>query len=161
MTPHADGDFELYRPRAFWSLGVDEHDDWRLKVYGITYSGESPDQRVVEAALQVARARLPQPTGSGGRKGIGFFGVHQGRTSNFAYVDWWGEEPDELHHHVWFSTIEDPASFRPARQDEPIACVWDLRVLWHERDAWVRHVLANPKAPDFEAYLLDDISGYV
>jgi hypothetical protein len=73
VTSRADGDSEMYRPRAFWSLGVDEREDWRLKLYGITYSGESPDPRVVEAALQVARARLPQPPGSGGRKGIGFF----------------------------------------------------------------------------------------
>lgn len=84
MSPPAEANFELYRPRAFWALGIDERDDWRLKVYGITYSGERPDQTVVEAGLQVARERLPQPAGTGERKGIGFFGVHQGRTANFA-----------------------------------------------------------------------------
>ncbi len=35
-----------------------------------------------------------------------------------------------------------------------IGCVWELAPLVHERDAWVRHMLA-PDQPDLDAYLAD------
>ncbi len=161
MTKHtARVDVELYRPRAAWAMGVQELQDWRLKLYGITYNAEAPDRHVTKAALAAAHGRLPQPATTPTRYGVGFLGVHEGRTANFIFLDWWGQE-DELFHHVWYSAIEDPVSLRPARLGEPIACVWDLRVLWHERDAWVRHVLANPAGPDFDAYLMDQLSGHI
>jgi hypothetical protein len=34
----------------------------------------------------------------------------------------------------------------------PAACVWDLRVMAFERDAWLECILKNPR-PDVEAYL--------
>jgi hypothetical protein len=34
-------------------------------------------------------------------------------------------------------------------------------VIGHERDAWVRHVLARPDGPDLEAYLDDRLGGRV
>lgn len=34
----------------------------------------------------------------------------------------------------------------------PLACVWELVVTAHERDAWVRHMLtARPDAPTYLA----------
>ena len=36
----------------------------------------------------------------------------------------------------------------------PIACAWDLSVIAFERAAWVQHMLANPRGPDLEAYLV-------
>jgi hypothetical protein len=33
--------------------------------------------------------------------------------------------------------------------------VWDLSVVAHERDAWIRHVLASPATPNLDAYLAD------
>ncbi len=37
-----------------------------------------------------------------------------------------------------------------------IGCVWELPPILHERDAWVRHMLA-PDAPDLDAYLADSL----
>ena len=75
------------------------------------------------------------------------------------FVDWW-ENENELHHRVFFSTSDAPARLRPATPDDPIACVWDLSVVAHERAAWIRHVLASP-APDLDAYLADVLSGSI
>lgn len=49
----------------------------------------------------------------------------------------------------------DPAHFvvLPPRF---IGCVWELPPLLHERDAWVRHMLA-PEHPDLTAYLTDSL----
>ena len=48
--------------------------------------------------------------------------------------------------------FEDDARWRPAGERESI-CVWDLAVLWHEREAYVRHVLGPAQGPDIERYL--------
>jgi hypothetical protein len=36
---------------------------------------------------------------------LGFLGVHDGRTSNFVFLDYWAEE-NELHHHVFVSPAD-------------------------------------------------------
>jgi hypothetical protein len=75
------------------------------------------------------------------------------------FVDWW-EQENELHHHVFFSSSEEPGALRAGTAADPIACAWDLAVVAHERSAWVRHVLAAD-LPDVDAYLADRLSGAV
>jgi hypothetical protein len=49
----------------------------------------------------------------------------------------------------------DPAHF--VRLDRSlIGCVWELPPILHERDAWVRHMLA-PDRPDLAGYLADSL----
>lgn len=143
---------EAYRRRPVRCLDVAELDGWRIKVYGIAYRGEAPDGALVDAALRTARRALPSPAASDDRYGVGFLGIHEGRTGNFVFLDWWARE-DELHHLVWFSASVDPSELRAAMRTDPIACVWDLRLLAHEREAWVTHVLAKSTEPDLDGYL--------
>jgi hypothetical protein len=143
---------EPYRPRAIRCLEVAEISGWRVKVYGLAYEGERPAAKLVDATLEAARATLPSPAVTDERYGVGFLGAHQGRGSNFAFVDWWALE-NELHHHVWFSSLEEPGALRAQEADDPIACAWDLSLLSHERAAWVEHVLQRWDAPDLDGYL--------
>lgn len=149
---------ERYTPRPVRPRGVQTFGDWSMKVYGIAYAGDEPGPDLVEAALGVARSTLPQTALGHGRYGLGFLGIHEGRDGNFVFVSWW-ENENELHHRVFFSTPARPGQLRPARPDEPIACVWDLSVLAHERQAWIRHMLANPRDADADAYLADALNG--
>jgi hypothetical protein len=143
---------EPYRPRPVRFLDLVELDGWRIKVYGIAYEGKQPEEVLVRAALDTARGSLPAPAIAEERYGVGFLGVHQGRGSNFVFLDWWAHE-NELHHHVWFSSKEAPSALRAAQPGDPIACAWDISVLAHEREAWVAHVLTRFDAPDVEGYL--------
>jgi hypothetical protein len=34
-------------------------------------------------------------------------------------------------------------------------CVWELQILWHERNAWVKHVLSRNENPNFTDYCKD------
>jgi hypothetical protein len=68
------------------------------------------------------------------------------------YLDYWADE-NELHHHVYVSPSEEPASLEYVTPTGLIACTWDLGVLSFERDAWVEAVLANASGPDIEEYL--------
>ena len=61
-------------------------------------------------------------------------------------------DENELHHHLYVSTLEEPASLEYVTPTGLIACTWDRRVLSFERDAWVEAVLANPSSPDIDEY---------
>lgn len=143
---------EPYRTRPVRCLKVAEFGDWRIKVYGIAYEGEVPEPAFVDAALDTALPALPVPAITDDRYGVGFLVVHQGRGSNFVFIDWWAQE-NELHHRIWFSTRERPGALRAAQPNDPIGCAWDLTVFAHERDAWFTHVLSRSDDPDLDGYL--------
>jgi hypothetical protein len=143
---------EAYDARPIRFLELWRESGWTLKVYGIAYGRERPREELVQAAKAVARKRLTGSTGEQNHYGVGFLGVHDGRGANFVFVDYWADE-DELHHHLYVSPSDEPASLEDVTSTELIACTWDLRVLSFERDAWVEAVLANPSGPNMEGYL--------
>lgn len=151
---------EPYATRSIRYLDLLRFDGWRLKLYGIKYRGERPVQALVEAAVAVAQQRLPRPAVTRSRYGVGFAGAHDGRGANFVFVDWWAEE-DELHHHTWLSSKEEPGRLRATGPNDLTACAWDLAVIGHERAAWVHHVLARAQGPNLDAYLADWLEGEV
>jgi hypothetical protein len=151
---------EAYAPRPVRPMGVRAFGDWTLKVYGIAYGRDEPSPELVQAALRAADSALPAPARSDDRYGLGFLGIHDGRDSNFVFVSWW-ENENELQHRVFYSAPERPCELRPATPQEPIACVWDLSVIAHEREAWIRHVLSRPDRADPAAYLADALSANV
>jgi hypothetical protein len=142
---------EPYEPRPIHCLDVWEHAGWRLKLYSIACNRPTARAALVDAAQAAARERLPQPAVTPDRYGVGFLGVHDGRGVNFVFVDWWADE-NELHHHVYISPVDQPDRLE-YRTSGSIACVWDLRVMAFERQAWIDTVLANPAGPDLDAYL--------
>ena len=144
---------ERYQRRPIRFLELWQDSGWRLKVYSIVYLGEQPRQELVQAAKQVAQRWLRQPAAPNQRTyGVGFLGIHDGRGANFVLVDWWADET-ELHHHLYISPADRPTELQYVTPTGLAACVWDLRVLCFERQAWVDTVLANPAGPDLAAYL--------
>ena len=143
---------EPYQTRPIRFLELWEEAGWKLKVYGIAYRRAFPRPELVQAAKRIAQPHLQQAASPGQGYGVGFLGVHDGRGANFVFLDYWADE-NELHHHVYISPSDQPAQLEYATPSGLIACVWDLRVLCFERQAWLDTVLANPGGPDLEAYL--------
>ena len=143
---------ETYRPRAIRFLKEWRDAGWRLKVYGIACYAERPRPQLVETAKRLARERLPQPAANDSRYGVGFIGVHDGRTANFIFIDWWADE-NELHHHVYSSASNELETLSYITPTGLSACVWDLRVQSFERDAWLEEVLLKPDDESVERYL--------
>ena len=144
--------FGVYEQRPIRFLEIWHTDSWRLKVYGIAYGRPTPRLELVEAAKTVAKERLANVSDRLEHYGVGFLGVHDGRTANFVFVDWWAEQ-NELHHHVYVSPTDQPAQLSYVTPTGLTACVWDLRVMSFEREAWLETVLRPQSGPDFEAYL--------
>lgn len=139
-----------YQPRRTEPLGVQTLGDWKVKVIGITASGDLPDLTETEAALVAAEGALPQPALRQGRCGIGFVIVHRGAEALWVLVCWW--ELDILHHKVLRAPL-GTTDLLGAAADSLTACVWELLAIDHERRAWIAHVLQRPDSPDFDAYL--------
>ncbi len=141
---------EPYQARPIRFLELWRESGWRLKVYGIAYQRPLPRPELIEAAKAVVRPHLLEALPK--CYGVGFLGVHDGRGANFVFLDFWADE-NELHHHVYVSPTDKPAQLEYVTPTGLAACVWDLRVLCFERQAWIDAVLANPTGPDLERYL--------
>lgn len=142
---------EPYQPRPIRFLELWQTAGWTLKLYGIAYRRPIPRPELLVAAKEVATAQLASIQ-TKNHYHLGFMGVHDGRGANFVFVDYWAEE-NELHHHVYVSPATQPAKLEYVTPAGLIACVWDLRVICFERQAWLETVLVNPAGPDLQQYL--------
>src|SRR5687768_10655001 len=95
------------RPIRFLELW--RSDDWRMKVYGIAYGRPGPRVELIEAGKKIAQTTLETAAGKTQHYSVGFLGVHDGRTGNFVFIDWWADE-NELHHHVFISPHDEPTA---------------------------------------------------
>ncbi len=150
---------EPYQPRRIEPGERWRPAGWQIKTYTIAYEGEAVDPDLIEAARSVAQGVLPAPAVTEDRYGTGFTGVHEGRGGNLAFLGWWVHE-NELVYHAWTSGVLDLTDLEPVEAGEAIACAWDLRVIAHERTAWVEHVLAGGDGPDLDGYLADTLDGW-
>jgi hypothetical protein len=146
---------QRYEARSFRFIEAISFRDWRMKLYGIAWQGELPRFALIEGAKQIAAEQLEKETSPNYK--IGFIGVHDGRDACVVFVDFWGNE-NELFHRVFLSRDNDPAKLSPAAPVDSSVCVWDLRRQSFERDAWIKHVLRKPDAPDFNAYLAERLN---
>lgn len=141
-----------YEPRPIRFLDLWCVAGWRIKLYGIACSRPQPRPELVAAAQRKAAQHLRGLPADLRHYHVGFLGVHDGRTSNFVFLDFWADE-NELHHHVFVSPTEHPEQFTYVTPSGLSACVWDLHLQAFERDAWVTHVLQRHASPDFDGYL--------
>lgn len=141
-----------YQKRPIQFLEIWHYLGWRLKLYGISSGRPAPRDELIDAAKAVAAERLASIIASMKHYSVGFLGVHDGKTANFVFVDWWADEY-ELHHHVYISPTDDPERLEYATPSGIVACVWDLRLMAFERQAWVDTVLQREGGPDLDAYL--------
>jgi len=148
----------LFAPRPTRFLGVRDFEGWRLKVYSIILGDRPLDRDGFERGLDLAIQSLPRDESvTTSRPGVGFVILHQGRGADYVVLCWWDRE-NELPMRIVVrerdegieasrdqgtggSSDQGARSWRPARGSESI-CVWDIDVIWFERNAYVETVLA-------------------
>jgi L-amino acid N-acyltransferase YncA len=141
-------------PRSARTLPALEFADWRLKVYGINAEGAALGPDLIDAASAAAARILPQPGYMPPhRHGVGFVLVNAGVLTDTALIGWWGLD-NELFVRCLSAPHGDAGKLsQHSNMDGPVACVWSLDLIAHEREAWVKHVM-RPEGADFDAYLL-------
>ena len=135
-----------FEPRTTTRQGLVATAGWRLKHWRIVYGDGPFDDARFAAGRAMAMAALPRPAVTDERPGVGFLIEHQGNATDYVVLGWWDRQ-NELPLRVFVRDGE----WRPARDSESV-CVWDLEVIWREREAYVTRVL-RPEGPDLAAYL--------
>lgn len=143
---------EPYKTRPIRFLGLWRFGNWRMKAYGIAYDSQAPSDELIHAARSCVEKRIYESAANTDHYEVGFIGIHQGKTGNFVFVDWWANE-NELYHHVYISTGEQPQALQYVTPSGLTACTWDLKLIGFERDAWVKTILMRHPTPDLEAYI--------
>ncbi|GAA2459913.1 hypothetical protein GCM10010273_50240 [Streptomyces lavendulocolor] len=132
----------------------------RVKRYHVTADPSGIAPEVAAAAYALLPELLPEPDGT--TPPASFSVLHRGGDSG-AYLNTYSWVWDNvLHCSIAVAgqpglgcPDRDPARF--VRLERPwIGCVWEMPPLAHERDAWVRHMLA-PDRPDLDAYVADSL----
>lgn len=145
---------ETYKEREIQFKDIQSIKEWKVKRYSIAYNNESFSETLENESLQLLQNVLPKIDNT--NYGVGFMIVHHGKGANFVLIDWWCKE-NELKHLVYYSSKESPEKLILQNGSSPIACVWDLIVINHERNAWVEHMMTEK--PKFSNYLKNYIHG--
>lgn len=138
-----------FAPREIEFVGTRALHGWKVKVYGVHLAGAPLDWASFEAALDDSLGDLPEPDLDRGRPGLGFFIAHQGATGDYAVLAWWNHENELPLRIAVRRQAGDP--WRPATTGESV-CIWDLEIIWEERNAWIETMLTEA-GPDREEYL--------
>ena len=141
-----------YAAREIRFLEIWARPGWKIKCYAITHPERClPNDIVFGAVKELLLSRLPDPDDKD-HHGVGFLIVHVAREAVFVLLDLWTGE-NMLRQHLFASELDAPTEFRDLNHSRLMACVWEMRVQSHERQAWIDTVLNNPAGPDLPAYL--------
>lgn len=147
----ADREIKLkpYAPRKIAFHGLRQPRDWQLKLYSIVFGSTPIEWDDFAPGLSMAEAMLPEPNADRGRPGVGFLIAHRGPIARYIILGWWDRE-NEVPLRVLVRS-EDSRQWHPATDGESV-CVWDLEVVWAERNAYVATMLKT-ETPDLPGYL--------
>lgn len=145
---------ETYKAREIQFKGIQNIKEWKMKRYSISYNSESFSGELENESLMLLQNVLPKIDNT--NYGVGFMIVHHGKGANFVLIDWWCNE-NELQQRVYYSSKNSPEKLILQDGNSPIACVWDLTVINHERNAWMEHMMTEK--PKLSNYLKNYIHG--
>lgn len=152
---------DLYKKRPIRFIEIFEADGWQIKLYSIS----AKQALVPPAYIEAVKAKVPKWLEAAGCYPLDTYRVatlilHEGKEGCFAIISWWIDE-NMLQLFVYLTPNDQPVEFVLYSDKGIVTCVWEMAVLWHERNAWVEHVLQKASNPDFNAYLKDVLNADV
>ena len=148
---------EPYLPRRIAPQGLWSDDERTLKAYAIQRDPDASSPMLADVVATAARAAALQVLReqAGPRDhDLGYVIVHVGEEAVWLLVDWW-ITGGIVCQRMLSAPLARPTQFEPVAAPA-LACVWELAVIAHERDAWIRHMLRE--APDAQGYLDDQMA---
>ena len=139
-------------------VGVWEEAGAALKAYAIHRDRDAAvpilPAEIAAAARRKAFGVLQEVERDAGFHGLGYCIAHVGEEAVWLLVDWW-RAGGIVCQKLLSAPLSSPADFKTV-QAPFLACVWELAVIGHERDAWVRNMMRA--APDAQGYLADRLA---
>ena len=140
-----------YKPRRIAALEPLEQNGWQLKRYSVCHQHATYDPHRFHGGRAAALGALPTPAITPERAGVGFLIEHQGNGIDYVVLGWWDRE-NELPLRTFVCERAGINTWRAARGSESV-CVWDLQVIWSERQAYIDTVLAEQPVDAVRAYM--------
>lgn len=136
-----------YQTRPIRFLGLEKCGEWNIKVYSISSKKEYANARFIALAktnlplwlANVSSTQLPNYQ-------VATLIVHEGKDACFAVISWWVDE-NMLQLFAYLASAPNPTEFQLISDKGMVSCVWEMAVLWFERNAWVEEVLKEPNNP--------------
>lgn len=144
-----------YVPRRTEPLGAVTVRGWIVKLIGISAGEDLPGRKETDAALALVDQELPSQPRVAAQPAVAFAIIHLGADAFWVIVCWW--DLDILYHRLFRAELGS-TSLRRVESDGPVACVWELLAIDHERQAWVTSVLMHPEHPDVERYVKSSLT---
>ncbi|MBL7977683.1 MAG: hypothetical protein JNN12_05020 [Bacteroidetes Order II. Incertae sedis bacterium] len=73
--------------------------------------------------------------------------IHQGKEGYYAIISWWIDE-NMLQLFAYFSSNPMTEDFQMVSDKGIVSCVWEMAILWFERNVWVEEVMLQHNNPD-------------
>ena len=134
-----------------------EVDGWRVKLYAMTLGDEPLPDALLEESRELIARSLPTPAVNRVRSGAGYAIVHAGEHGDYLLLDWWHHQ-DLLAHHLFGAPKGQ--RLRYGWPQNVCCCVFEMAVMWFERNAWYRHMLAGD-GPNLDGYLAERLEGQI
>jgi hypothetical protein len=146
-----------YKPRTIRFLELYQHDEWALKIYSISYKNE----RVENDDVLLAKSYLNEWLSKSKAYQLETYNIatlilHESKEGCFAIINWW-TDANMLQNFVYLKKAGE-THFEIYSDNGMATCVWEMAVWWHERNAWVKHILMRNENPDVEAYLSERLN---
>lgn len=143
----------IYKPRPIRFIELYQHNDWQIKIYSISIHNEF----VRKENIDIVKTYLTDWFLSAANYSLETYNIatliiHEYKDGCYAILNWWIAE-NMLQQFVYLASKEKPTEFILYSDRGIITCVWEMAVLWFERNSWVEYVLKNAPTPDFNEYL--------
>lgn len=148
-----------YKPRKIEFHHLETVNNWKIKVYSITFKNKFSADKVLANAI----ANLPKWLEGTKLLGletykIAFLIVHEGRDGVWTLLNWWIGE-NMLQSVTFYTSFDDENEFEETPQTGGMACVWELEIIDFERKMWIEYILKKVENPDFAGYLNQQLNG--
>jgi len=149
-------EFEAYKNRKIAYVKNVAIDDFNIKIYTITNRANFESNESLQASIATLPKWLQRVKNSTiSTHKHAFLIVHEAREGVLILLSWWtGENMVETI--VYFADFKNPTEINLSIYDpKQLVCIWELEIFYHERKAWIKHVLSKAENPDFKNYIND------
>ncbi len=147
----------VYQTRKIRFKELVEINDWKIKIYTISISGEFDHPEFYQNVLDILPKWLELKNGfDSAHENIGFLILHSGKEGIFSLINWWVGK-NMLNSNVFITAPGKPNEFLKISGDGLASCVWEGGIINHERISWINNVLKPAPNPDYDRYLADTV----
>jgi len=136
-----------YQIRPIRFIGLENFEEWTFKVYSISCRLEKANQLWIDSAINQFPIWIRNVNNTNKKNyRVATLIVHEGREGCFAIISCWVDE-NMLQLFAYFAGDIQKVDFQLISDKGLVSCVWELAILWFERNAWVNLVMQDPDNP--------------